>query len=167
VTTSGDVEKASSGDGGGDGSGDDVTRRLAAEAGEAEVDAEVVVAVVEGVARRISDVIANRGETSIRAAVLEALEGEAGALAVLASAYDEGREDATRDALIGSRVLDAADIDPGWGDVDGVGLRKTIQRETNACERCSHATVCVVARTIPPEFLIVVSRCLAFAPRAE
>lgn len=103
----------------------------------------------------------------IRAAVIEALEGEAGALAVLASAYDEGRDDAARDALVGGKVFDAGEVDPSWSDVEGFGLRKTIHRETNACERCGHAGVCVVARTIPPEFLVVISRCLAFAPRAE
>lgn len=142
---------------------------LAAEAADAEVDSETVVAIVGGIARRISSAVVVRGdvgETSIRAAVVEALEGDAGALALLASAYDEGRDDAARDALVGGKVLDAGEVDPGWSDVEGIGLRKTIQRETNACDRCGHAGVCVVARTIPPEFLVVVSRCLAFVPRA-
>lgn len=163
-------EKGAGGAGGGEGSGDDAAGVLAAEAVEAEVDSETVVAVVGGLARRISESVVVRGdvdETSIRAAIVDALEGDAGALAVIAAVYDEGREDATRDALVGGKILDAGEIDPSWSDVEGLGLRKTIQRETNACDRCSHASVCVVARTIPPEFLAVVSRCLAFVPRSE
>lgn len=100
----------------------------------------------------------------IRRALAEALtEHDSAGFALMTSAFFEGREDAVREMLLKGEPDPA---DPGWGDVEGGGLRKSVHREMQICGRCSFEPMCIVARTIPPEMLIVVSRCLAFVPRS-
>lgn len=133
---------------------------------EVVVDEEFAKRVIAGVASKLAaDVLANGATPETFAQNMARVLGEdVGGLALFASSYDEGFEDAKREAVIAGEIVNAVAVDPTWSDVQGLGMRKTIARETNACARCAHASVCVVANAARPDLLIVISRCLAFAP---
>jgi hypothetical protein len=118
---------------------------------------EEVLALLQGVAGRISDVVSG-GDPRVRDAALEVLATDDGARALLGAAFEEGRQDAVRSMLLrGGKV-----IEPDWSDVESPGERRLLQREESICSRCTHGGVCVVTRGAPAELLLVVSRCAGF-----
>ena len=45
-----------------------------------------------------------------------------------------------------------------------IGELKARQREEHLCLRCAHHHVCKMAAALDPNFLVTISRCLAFEP---
>jgi hypothetical protein len=120
-------------------------------------DAEVMAAL-EPTARRLA---AAFGLPDASGEVLAAITADEAAVELLRAAFESGKMEAA--SAIATRGI-AEDQAPDWSDIDSLGERRAIAREDSACGRCSHATVCAVARAAPPELLIVVSRCLSFRP---
>jgi hypothetical protein len=118
-------------------------------------DAEVLH-VLGVVAARVAEAVGG-GEATSHAA-LEVLAGDEGARALLAAAFEEGRQDVVRSTLLRR----GKESEPDWSDVESPGERRLLQREESACSRCAHGVVCVVPRSAPAELLVVVSRCAGF-----
>lgn len=47
------------------------------------------------------------------------------------------------------------------------GERRAQWREKHLCLRCEHYPVCKMASALDPNFLVVISQCLAFQPAEE
>lgn len=45
-----------------------------------------------------------------------------------------------------------------------IGEMRAEWRERHLCLRCSHHAVCKMANALDPNFLVVISQCLAFEP---
>jgi hypothetical protein len=48
--------------------------------------------------------------------------------------------------------------------VPSMGELRAEWREQHLCLRCNHHAVCKMASALDPNFLVVISRCLAFEP---
>lgn len=55
------------------------------------------------------------------------------------------------------------DITPGVS----MGELRADWREQHLCLRCRHHAVCKMASALDPNFLVVISRCLAFEPAED
>lgn len=137
---------------------------------EAPTEDEVISVVGRTAKRLATELVGELGELEISARARAALEDriratlleddEVATAFVLRGAFEEGVADT---ALEFARAgADPAPRAPDWSDITSPGERKAILREENLCARCSHAAVCVVARTAPAELLLVVRRCAAF-----
>ena len=126
---------------------------------------EEVVTYLRGIAQRVVDELAKGLEAGaevkdVVAMVADGFGTDAGLLAILGAAFDDGREDAA------SRVaVDAAKVDPVYKGLVGGEARATWREET-ICLRCDHSAVCSVHRSTQPEMLISIRRCLAFRSHA-
>lgn len=124
-----------------------------------------VLAILAPVARRIADAIDRPGAG--RAAIVEALRSDQGAVELLAAAFDSGKADAARTAVLRAPHTSPAGppAAPDWSDVEAEGERRALAIEESICSACLHAPVC---RGRPPiEMLVVVRRCIAFRTEGE
>lgn len=92
----------------------------------------------------------------------QVLTGDQVALAVLQAAYEEGRED----AAVAVAQAGAEEVDPTYGEMPAGEMRATWRGE-NICGKCRHEAFCVVARAAPPDLLVAIRRCVAFAAREK
>ena len=126
---------------------------------------EEVVTYLRGVAKRVVDELTKGLEAGaevkdVAAMVADGFGTDAGLLAILGAAFDDGREDAA------TRVASAASkVDPHYTGLVGGEARATWREET-ICGRCDRAGVCSVHRATQPEMLVSIRRCLAFRPVA-
>jgi len=126
-----------------------------AEQEEAELTDAEVMSLLTPTAERLARLF---GVPDASGEVLAAITADEAAVELLRAAMESGR----MDAVAGMAMRGGGMPAPDWSDVEALGERRAIAREESACARCANSAVCVVARSAPPELLVVVARCLAF-----